>query len=157
MGSRFEMQSLPLTLRTVRLQNGKSKHGFMRDDSKFYFRDNATIDSLLFHILRDDAEFLHTPSIVQIVIASMSMESSIFTQVLPPYINILFCLRKLHMPALAVVSTLPLTRHIAQRIAAPTNILSTISRQGNARGIGLDPESSACRTISRRFIAPGAL
>ena len=70
------MQSLPLTLRTVRLQNGKSKHGFMRDDSKFYSRDKATIDSLLFHILRDDAEFLHTPRIVQIVIASM--ESSIY-------------------------------------------------------------------------------
>ena len=148
------MQSLPLTLRTVRLQNGKSKHGFMRDDSKFYSRDKATIDSLLFHILRDDAEFLHTPRIVQIVIASM--ESLIFTQVLSPYINILFCLRKLHLPALAVVIILPLTRHIAKRIAAPTNILSTISRQGNARGIGLDPESCACRTIFRRFIAPEA-
>ena len=84
MGSRFEMQmqSLPLTAYVTDChiqiaKCGKSKHGFMRDDSKFYFRDNATIDSLLFHILRDDAEFLHTPSIVQIVIASM--ESSIFT------------------------------------------------------------------------------
>jgi len=38
----------------------------------FYARDKATIDSLLFHILRDDAEFLHTPRIFRLLLLQWS-------------------------------------------------------------------------------------
>ena len=44
--------------------------------------------------------------------------------------------------ALPVVITLPLTRHIAQRIATPTTILSAFSIQGDASRIGFYPRLS---------------
>mmetsp|Transcript_6394 Transcript_6394/g.9326 ORF Transcript_6394/g.9326 Transcript_6394/m.9326 type:complete len:107 (+) Transcript_6394:533-853(+) len=98
-----------------------------------YCRDNDTMDSLLLHILRDDAEFLHTPSMFH-SLESIDVYLSLSVDKLYPI---------LLFQALPIVTTLPLTHHIAQRIAAPTTILSAISIQGSASGIGLNPGFSA--------------